>query len=208
MNIAVHDKDESVLAMIRNYFKKHDIMGVNKSIDYFLSAEAMLLSLKDRAYDIFLLGEGIKGIQGAGYILYIRRTNNKIISFEEFRKGLSKVKRIHAAEEEYYIDYFNKERVVLKIGEIQYFELVQREIFVHGSGKPQRVSGFLYEKEGMLPKHLFARISQGVLVNLKYVKQIEGENVYLSTGEVKYASVRRALQALEKWEYYLMFYNL
>lgn len=208
VNIAVYDEDESVLKKIRCYFKRHDAVGENKSIDYFANVEDMLISLKDRAYDIFLLGTGIKGIRGAGYVVYIRSRNNKIISFAQFREELSEAWNIYSDDDEYYIGYFNRDKVVLKINEIYYLESVQRETYVWLNGIKYRVNGSLEQEEKKLPTYLFARISQGELVNLRYVDRIEKECVYLSNGSIKYASIRRALQAMEKWKFYRIYYKI
>lgn len=202
MKIAVQDEDELALKKIRYYFKQHNKGQPHLTVTYFVHAEEMLVSLKDNVYDVFLLGSRIEGIRNMGCVVYIRNRNDKVISFEQFRSQISAVGTKLLREDLLYTGWFNRDRVVLNLNDIYYFERNQRETYVCTLQGKYRVNKNLGTEEEKLPDYQFARINQGELVNLYHVRSVEKETIYLDNGEIKYSSVRRVWQTIEKWENY------
>lgn len=199
MKIAICDKDISVHEMIREYLKRIEIREQLKAVAYFRDEESMLISLKENAYDLFVIEKRIKGIREFGHVFRTRYDNGTPITYEHFRHGILYYWKEFNQENAYYTGYFNRSAFRLKLDDIYYFESEQRETYVFTKNKKRRVNKSLGQEYKKLPEYRFAIISQGLLVNLSHVRVMEKEGISLDNDVTLYPSVRRFQEAKERW---------
>lgn len=85
----------------------------------------------------------------------------------------------------------NRQKVLIDKDKIMYIERINRKIVIIEQEKQHEINSSIKKLESELGDG-YIKISQGILVNKKYIDKIENEAVYLINGIVLYASRDRA----------------
>lgn len=120
-------------------------------------------------------------------ILYVERNNIK----EELRRIAPYVKKLVMNQEEYLFSY-NNVKVPLKISDIYYIEKEDKSLIYHTK------RGEFRERKNMKDAHEFFRhynflwIHVSYLVNMDYIRQINGDMVLIANEELPIARAKKA----------------
>ena len=104
----------------------------------------------------------------------------KPVPYSSFSTMLSRVrKRIKSDVAQELVLHTGKGLYRVPINDIYYIEIVQHNIVYHTANGDYSFWGAISDEEKKLPKDSFARCNNCYLVNLAYVKRVEGNDVYV-----------------------------
>lgn len=96
---------------------------------------------------------------------------------------------------------------VLSSADIAYVDVTNHNLVYHvvSGGKEEQINvrGTLKNAEADLDAESFTRISNSCVVNMNFVKQVQGDALYMVTGEVLYFSRSRKKPAMEAFATFL-----
>ncbi len=217
-NIAICEDESIQIEKIYEILKKFELNeGIKLNIDTFSSGEEFIENNFEK-YDIVFLDIKMKELTGIEISKIIRKSNEKVkiifitalehywpegYTVNAYRYIIKPIK-----ENELYniikdlikIINKNKEFILLKkddvlekvlINDIKYLGIENRKVLVHTINGVYSTYIPLGKWESELYGHDFYKPHNSYLVNFKYIKQINKNNVVLTDGELVYVSQRK-----------------
>ena len=229
MRIAICDDDKSQRDLIEQYVIAHSAEYQNIKTTTFSSGEDLLAALKQKTFDILLLDIELHGISGIETATKIRESNSDLIIIfitgyvnyvsdalktnafqflvkpvkkdffdEEFKRAISKYQNEHQK----YVIRLKSGVTMLEVNDIIYIESSNREMYIYTKDRKHTKPGKIGDEEDVLTNYGFVRCHQGFLVNMKYILDIEKNNLILKNGIKIMLSKRKRLEVLERYNMY------
>jgi len=230
MRIAICDDDKLQRETLEQYVTEHISAYPNIKITKYSSGEKLLDALRSYKIDILLLDiemGGINGIETAkkirefnseiiiifitGYVNYVSdafRTNafqflikpvKQELFDQEFERAIKKYQNDHHK----YVIVQKSGTISLEINEIIFLESEGRKINIHTKNKLHTKYGTINDEENTLLNYGFVRCHQAFLVNMKYILEIEKNDIVLKNGIKIMISVRKRSEVVTKFNKYL-----
>ena len=117
----------------------------------------------------------------------------KPVRYEEFSAKMDRVCRMLAHQNSYVtLEVRTKEEIrLLSADDISYIEVSNHDILIHANGEVLRQWGNLKSYEDKLASSHFVRCNACYLVNLKYVRGINGDTVTVGSDELTVSKAKR-----------------
>ena len=116
------------------------------------------------------------------------------------REGINQIKK----EQKQYAFKTEEGLVKLLVKDILYFDLVSRHIEVHTWNKTYITTDRrMKDVEALFLAEEFVKLHRGCIVNMKYIKSIDGQRIILDNKEELVASRYRVAEVLEKFMRYI-----
>lgn len=189
--------------LLQNYRMDFDIIFLDIKMNKINGIEtARIIRLKDPNIPIFFL-TSIKKYALYGYELNVINYLIKPLSYNKFRRELSKA---------LYQVQISKQFVVIKndsgyfkiyFNSILYIESYNRSTLIHREQEKIISSHNMKQIEGILDSALFFRCHTSYIVNFKYVRDVIGNDIFLSNNIHIPLSRKKKKQFLEAWLEYL-----
>lgn len=213
------------MEVINSYFQRPEWLHKNMDVEYFSQEYQLLEKWKNNPYDLLIMDIELNAVNGLDVVKYGRDCGRhpfviflssyseyaleafdteayhylvKPVYFTKFKQVLDRVFQVYSKDHQAYTIDFDHKKVVLKMGEIQYFESYKRVTNVFTARENYRTASTLDHEENLLPDHFF-RIHQGYLVNLQHIRSIKGDNVVMDNGERLPISFRKKRKTLERF---------
>ena len=223
MRFAICDDEVDSIAAIVNYFQNRE--DINCEITEFTDGNILAKSYQKDRFDVLFLDLEMPEISGIEIAEAIRKVDDWIIivfvtSHSQYMKECFKCLPLGFVEKdrlEEDLDHVmkdvltrlkqkrqtycfkdNKEYVKLYCDEIIYFEKINHYVEIHTKTECFRQRITLADLEKVVPKYQLFRISRGFLVNLDYIKKIEGYKLVLRYCENKLPIGRERKESLRQ----------
>lgn len=231
IRVAVCDDDKAdqnkLSLIVTEYFKK-----VKRTVIVNKFSEGEELLKANVLFDIIFLVVEMKGMNGIETAKKLRTwdVNSKIIYVTNYENYKSQAYKVHAfdyiskpvcraliynvlgeaeeylageAEKAKYMFHTEKGTLVLAINEIYYFEYCSRRSIIHSS-KGEHTTSYsltmLYEK---FCKFNFESSHKSFIVNMRYINDIKGFDIYLDNGDIVPLAQKRAVVFKRKYNDFL-----
>jgi DNA-binding LytR/AlgR family response regulator len=180
------------------YFTYHD--GRELLMDYHPDTDLIFLDIKMEQMDGFKTAEAIRNMDSSVGILFLTSLKKFVWKGYEYRAVNYLIKPVkygvlkleldryfahYQGKEEPYLSFSNdngKYKVLYK--NLSYAETNKRNVMLHFEGNQQIIYKNMKEVSGLLcGQPQFVQSHQSFVVNLSFVKGLEGQELILSTGE-------------------------
>ncbi len=140
----------------------------------------------------------VKGYEVEAYDFIV-----KPVSYPDFSLRMNRVLR-HLQKEQLDVIHIRTEGkvAIVSVRDIRYVEVIRHKLLFHTTGGVIESNGTLHETESALTEKFFVRCSKCYLVNLRYVRGVEGTSVNVD-GEVLFVSRARKKEFLSALNRYL-----
>lgn len=132
-------------------------------------------------------------VQAQGYLL-------KPLDYHKFKDKMNMlIRKLNKERERFYCDITKEGRLVLPFDEIMYIETKGRNTAIHTPTESFNSYRKMKEHQILLEPEGFCRCHAAYIVNLQYVKRVDGQEIYLKNHEMLHISKTK------KKEFYDMF---
>ena len=230
IKVAICDDEISIANELHDLICKH---GNQEKYEFFIYDNGNDLLLSDlKLYDMVFLdielgdmcgidvGNELKKVNKTAILFYVTNHANYIsealrqtpfqfilkplkekekLFIEEFNRGLKKLLK----ERNVINVTTNNGNEIIKVQSIQFIECLNRKLEFHLQDKTIYTSGKIKDLKDRLLPYGFEQCHVSYLLNLRYVSQIKGYNVYLFNGDILSISKRYLTTIKESFAKYL-----
>lgn len=236
IKIAICDDEEIMRTTIREYIEELISKYPDMLIHEYTSGEELVEAYKENhSYDILFLDIQMKEMDGVQTALSIKKIQNDILvifltsysgyvkeafqlkAFQYLLKPVQKkdlIIEFERAVKQYsinhykYIYKFNHLVTSIDIKDIIYIEVQNHDIMIYTPTERYIKKGKLKEEEEKLKMFHFSRCHQGYLVNMKWIKMIEKDEIVLRNGKRLPISKRLTKDIMTNFTNYIMRYSI
>lgn len=126
----------------------------------------------------------------------------KPVAYDVFSSKMDKIMRVVKLREDKKVSFVeNGTLVVLSSEEIIYVDVMNHDLVYHTQKKNYRVRKTLAAAESELKAHGFVRVSVCAIVNMRYIKEVKGDDIIMN-GEIVHISrskKKEFMQTLARW---------
>lgn len=213
LNIAIVEDEEEEKNKLLSFIKKYqEEKKITINCDYFENANKFIYPYKG-SYDVVLMDIEMPGINGLDASIELRKRDNNIfivfvtnmrqfasqgyqvdavdfiikpITYYGLSSTIDKILRIKSKRIDKKITLKNNDGLrIINISDIVYIEVKHHKLFIHTQNEIIETWNSLNKIEEEIPSSLFARCNIAYLVNLNYVKGIQGDDVLLPNESLK-----------------------
>lgn len=229
MWFAICDDDQEVINKFEEYFEMNPVFKAE--YDCFNSGDEILkyIELTNQRYDVYFLDIEMEGRSGMDIAKQIRENDTealiifvssysefmeeafevlafrflcKPLKFEKFCDVLYDIKRyIHKRKCKFLFQY-DKLQYSINTNEIMYFEKQGKILYINTTKAQFKCYQSLSSLMKKLDASLFVKIYSSIVVNMDFIKKIDGDSVYLDDDKVLPLSRRCKSNFKEKYLHY------
>lgn len=124
-------------------------------------------------------------------------------SYADFAQIMDAICQGKGKKKRMYMWTFRNNTVFLEEEEIAYLYTRKRRTYVSDGEREYQIRGGIRKEEKKLPKERFVRIHRNCLVNLAYIKAVQGSYAVLRNGKEMDISIRRRKETAERLMQYM-----
>jgi DNA-binding LytR/AlgR family response regulator len=193
MKIGICDDDSLFLELMTKYVKQYEKDNCKEfKIIQFINEDRLVEYLKkDPEIDILFLDVLLYQKNAIDIAKEIRKTNHKlrIVFVSACEKFAVKGYDVNA---EVFYDNTDKGKILIDVNDLIYIETCERNTKIHTREDTYISSKKMKEHERLLQTYTFCRCHASYIVNLSYVRSIDGLSLFLKDGtEIQISKSRR-----------------
>ena len=185
MKIGICDDDSLFLELMTKYVKQYEKDNCKEfKIIQFINEDRLVEYLKkDPEIDILFLD----------VLLYQKNGMLKPFNYSEFADKMNDLMtRINTRSTEVFYDNTDKGKILIDVDDLIYIETCERNTKIHTREDTYISSKKMKEHERLLQGYTFCRCHASYIVNLSYVRSIDGLSLFLKDGtEIQISKSRR-----------------
>jgi len=185
MKIGICDDDSLFLELMTKYVKQYEKDNCKEfKIIQFINEDRLVEYLKkDPEIDILFLD----------VLLYQKNGMLKPFNYSEFADKMNDLMtRINTRSTEVFYDNTDKGKILIDVNDLIYIETCERNTKIHTREDTYISSKKMKEHERLLQTYTFCRCHASYIVNLSYVRSIDGLSLFLKDGtEIQISKSRR-----------------
>lgn len=185
MKIGICDDDSLFLELMTKYVKQYEKDNCKEfKIIQFINEDRLVEYLKkDPEIDILFLD----------VLLYQKNGMLKPFNYSEFADKMNDLMtRINTRSTEVFYDNTDKGKILIDVNDLIYIETCERNTKIHTREDTYISSKKMKEHERLLQGYTFCRCHASYIVNLSYVRSIDGLSLFLKDGtEIQISKSRR-----------------
>ena len=185
MKIGICDDDSLFLKLMTKYVKQYEKENCKEfKIIQFINEDRLVEYLKkDPEIDILFLD----------VLLYQKNGMLKPFNYSEFADKMNDLMtRINTRSTEVFYDNTDKGKILIDVNDLIYIETCERNTKIHTREDTYISSKKMKEHERLLQGYTFCRCHASYIVNLSYVRSIDGLSLFLKDGtEIQISKSRR-----------------
>jgi DNA-binding LytR/AlgR family response regulator len=195
MKIGICDDDSLFLKLMTKYVKQYEKENCKEfKIIQFINEDRLVEYLKkDPEIDILFLD----------VLLYQKNGMLKPFNYSEFADKMNDLMtRINTRSTEVFYDNTDKGKILIDVDDLIYIETCERNTKIHTREDTYISSKKMKEHERLLQGYTFCRCHASYIVNLSYVRSIDGLSLFLKDGtEIQISKSRRGkfMEAFAKY---------
>ena len=195
MKIGICDDDSLFLKLMTKYVKQYEKENCKEfKIIQFINEDRLVEYLKkDPEIDILFLD----------VLLYQKNGMLKPFNYSEFADKMNDLMtRINTRSTEVFYDNTDKGKILIDVDDLIYIETCERNTKIHTREDTYISSKKMKEHERLLQTYTFCRCHASYIVNLSYVRSIDGLSLFLKDGtEIQISKSRRGkfMEAFAKY---------
>ncbi len=195
MKIGICDDDSLFLELMTKYVKQYEKDNCKEfKIIQFINEDRLVEYLKkDPEIDILFLD----------VLLYQKNGMLKPFNYSEFADKMNDLMtRINTRSTEVFYDNTDKGKILIDVNDLIYIETCERNTKIHTREDTYISSKKMKEHERLLQGYTFCRCHASYIVNLSYVRSIDGLSLFLKDGtEIQISKSRRGkfMEAFAKY---------
>lgn len=195
MKIGICDDDSLFLKLMTKYVKQYEKENCKEfKIIQFINEDRLVEYLKkDPEIDILFLD----------VLLYQKNGMLKPFNYSEFADKMNDLMtRINTRSTEVFYDNTDKGKILIDVDDLIYIETCERNTKIHTREDTYIISKKMKEHERLLQGYTFCRCHASYIVNLSYVRSIDGLSLFLKDGtEIQISKSRRGkfMEAFAKY---------
>ena len=195
MKIGICDDDSLFLKLMTKYVKQYEKENCKEfKIIQFINEDRLVEYLKkDPEIDILFLD----------VLLYQKNGMLKPFNYSEFADKMNDLMtRINTRSTEVFYDNTDKGKILIDVNDLIYIETCERNTKIHTREDTYISSKKMKEHERLLQTYTFCRCHASYIVNLSYVRSIDGLSLFLKDGtEIQISKSRRGkfMEAFAKY---------
>ena len=187
MKIGICDDDSLFLKLMTKYVKQYEKENCKEfKIIQFINEDRLVEYLKkDPEIDILFLD----------VLLYQKNGMLKPFNYSEFADKMNDLMtRINTRSTEVFYDNTDKGKILIDVDDLIYIETCERNTKIHTREDTYISSKKMKEHERLLQGYTFCRCHASYIVNLSYVRSIDGLSLFLKDGtEIQISKSRREI---------------
>ena len=195
MKIGICDDDSLFLKLMTKYVKQYEKENCKEfKIIQFINEDRLVEYLKkDPEIDILFLD----------VLLYQKNGMLKPFNYSEFADKMNDLMtRINPRSTEVFYDNTDKGKILIDVDDLIYIETCERNTKIHTREDTYISCKKMKEHERLLQGYTFCRCHASYIVNLSYVRSIDGLSLFLKDGtEIQISKSRRGkfMEAFAKY---------
>lgn len=195
MKIGICDDDSLFLKLMTKYVKQYEKENCKEfKIIQFINEDRLVEYLKkDPEIDILFLD----------VLLYQKNGMLKPFNYSEFADKMNDLMtRINTRSTEVFYDNTDKGKILIDVDDLIYIETCERNTKIHTREDTYISCKKMKEHERLLQGYTFCRCHASYIVNLSYVRSIDGLSLFLKDGtEIQISKSRRGkfMEAFAKY---------
>lgn len=200
MKVAFYAQEIRHIQYAKKHFRDYHRGRLHVAIDYYQDIDRLYPVLLKKCYDLIMVFEDSLVKDELNTYARLRELNRDGVIMMISGRSLGKLSYYYGE----YLGFFNRCPVILNLRDIYGLESSHRMTYIRTENQKIRITARLNEEEKRLPATHFFRVNQGCILNMQYIRRLEGSDIIMDNGMLYYVSYRRKADFLIQYRKYTL----